>query len=142
MERWEDKDWITSMSITFDFNGMMAENIGPLHGIGEDEIDEMKDRIGRVHQDLKRRRKAGGLAFYELPHDDDMLSEVIKKSEAIRRECENLVVLGTGGRHWEGLLSLRALPHHTLTCFLIKTKTGFHECSLRTISIPEPLLVF
>jgi len=116
MKRWEDKDWIRSMRITFDFNGMMAENIGHLHGISEVEIYEMEDLFAKVHQDLKKRRKAGELPFYELPYDQKMLDTVIKKANEIKRGFENFVVLGIGGSAQGGIALCQALtpPYYNL----------------------------
>ena len=69
MKRWENKSWTRSMRMMLDFGGMMADAVGRRYGLTVKQIDDMSEPFKIVHQNLKQRRRAGDLPFYELPYD-------------------------------------------------------------------------
>jgi glucose-6-phosphate isomerase len=121
MKRWENKSWTRSMRMMLDFGGMMADAIGRPYGLTEKQIDDMSEPFKIVHQNLKQRRRAGHLPFYELPYDQAALKEVLKTARRVIKGCEDLVVLGIGGSALGGIALFRALAHpqHNL---LLKAK--------------------
>ena len=111
MKRWEDKSWMRSMRITLDFGGMMADAVGRVHGLTVEQIDAFSEPFKVVHQNLQKRRKAGDLPFYELPHDQAALRKVLKTAKRVIKQCEDFVVLGIGGSALGGIALFRALAH-------------------------------
>lgn len=111
------------MKLQFDYTYMMADVIGPEHGIQEQELLAMGDVSLQIHQDLVRRREAGALPFYELPFDQKMQDSVRTLADQLAGRFENVVVLGIGGSALGTLALFRALCplHHNL---LDRTQRG------------------
>jgi glucose-6-phosphate isomerase len=83
--------------IQLDFNNMMAEVVGPAHGLTEAELAEVSRR-GPAHvAELGARRAAGELAWMDLPYAHDAAAQVRAAADELRDRFENLVVLGIGG---------------------------------------------
>ncbi|MBW2037208.1 MAG: glucose-6-phosphate isomerase [Deltaproteobacteria bacterium] len=116
MKRWQDNSWVRSMRIVLDFTAMTADVVGDRHGLTVDEIDAMSSAFAAVHEQINKQKDAGDLAFFDLPYDKQMLSDVLKTASRIVRRCENFVVLGIGGSALGGIALFKALahPHHNL----------------------------
>ena len=104
------------MDLQFDYTHMMADVIGPEHGIQERDLLALGDPCQRIHQDLMLRREAGALPFYDLPFDQQMQDSVMGLAEELAGRFENVVVLGIGGSALGTLALFRALCplHHNL----------------------------
>jgi glucose-6-phosphate isomerase len=101
------------MNLELDYTHMMADAIGPEHGIQESELASMRDRCLRIHQDLMQRHEAGQLPFYDLPFDRQLSEDIVSQAEGLAARFENLVVLGIGGSALGTLALFRALcPLH------------------------------
>lgn len=111
MSRWQDKNWVNKMNLRFDYSQMMAESIGPEHGITESEIQKLMPRVNGIAADINNRRAAGELGFYDLPNNPASAKEVSELAESLRAKCEDLVVLGIGGSALGGIALCRALCH-------------------------------
>ncbi len=83
--------------LIIDYNNLMAAVIGPLHGLLESEIEALQQKTTLIHQDILEKRKAGSLAFMDLPYQNESLIALITIAEDIAAKCENYVVLGIGG---------------------------------------------
>jgi len=75
---------------------MMAEAIGP-QGIGREEVEALAPRAAEVARTLSVRRKAGEMAFYDLPQQLDEVQAIKSAATAVRKDLDTLVVLGIGG---------------------------------------------
>jgi len=101
------------MTLQFDYTHMMADVIGPEHGIDDRDLSGMRDICLRIHQDLLQRRESGLLPFYDLPFDGPTVAVVNVLAEKLADRFENLVVLGIGGSALGTLALFRALcPLH------------------------------
>jgi glucose-6-phosphate isomerase len=111
------------MKLELDYTHMLADAIGPEHGIGEAELLAMRDRCLRIHQDLMQRHETGMLPFYDLPFDQQLIADVVAQADDLAARFENLVVLGIGGSALGTLALFRALCplHYNL---LDKTQRG------------------
>jgi glucose-6-phosphate isomerase len=85
------------MSITLDYTNMMADVIGPEHGIADDALTELAVRAREYHRHILQRRAAGKLPFFDLPQKHEMIEDITLLADEIRHKFDNLVVLGIGG---------------------------------------------
>ena len=83
--------------VRLDFNNMMADIVGPEHGITLAELEEIAGRTAVHVRDLAARRAAGELAWMDLPYSDDVVAEVKTAADELRDRFDNVVVLGIGG---------------------------------------------
>jgi glucose-6-phosphate isomerase len=87
-----------AMSVRLDVNGMMAEAVGGGAAmLGKDDVDALAPRAAEIARVLQARRAGGELAFYDLPHQREMLAAVKQLAASVRNELDTLVVLGIGG---------------------------------------------
>jgi len=103
------------MEIKLDYTNMMADVAGE-HGIREEELETLADRIGTIHRDLMDRREKGSLPVYDLPFDREQVEEVRSLADSLAERFDNLVVLGIGGSALGTIAVSRALGpfHHNL----------------------------
>jgi glucose-6-phosphate isomerase len=98
-----------SMTVKLDANGAMAETIGA-HGVSRAEIDALRPRIEQAARDLRHRRQAGEIGFYELHTPGPVLDDIKGLASELRSEFDTLVVLGIGGSALGTRTLLSALP--------------------------------
>jgi len=103
------------MTVTLDFTNMMSEAIGSDGGIRDEELRDLSVRAKAFHEDILRRRNAGELPFFELPHDTGAVADILSLAEELRRRFDDLVVLGIGGSALGTTAVFNALrPYHNL----------------------------
>ncbi len=103
------------MSLILDYSNMMSEAIGAATGLKDEEIQEQAARASSFHEDILRRRAAGDLPFFELPHDDETVADVLAIAEDVQQRFDTLVVLGIGGSALGTTAVFNALcPGHNL----------------------------
>jgi glucose-6-phosphate isomerase len=85
------------MRLRFDFNYAMASTIGEEHGLTEQDIGGLTDRIRQGHDSLRRKRQAGELAWMELPYAKESVKEILAYVDSVAGRFDDLVVLGIGG---------------------------------------------
>ena len=71
------------MAVRLDVNGMMAEAIGD-EGLNCEEVDALAPRAAEIARDLKTRRAAGELPFYELPQQQEAAKAITRGSRLSR----------------------------------------------------------
>ncbi len=92
------KEDIERSAITLDFNCVMADRIGPEHGIAESQMEELSPTIKAYSLETKKERNEGGMEFARLPHaPQQTVKEIVQAAADIRERFDNLVVLGIGG---------------------------------------------
>jgi glucose-6-phosphate isomerase len=85
------------MDIRYDTTFMMAEAVGPEHGIADEELTGLESRIEAGHEALLEGRASGRLAWMDLPSRTDLRDEVLSLAATTRERYRNVVVLGIGG---------------------------------------------
>jgi glucose-6-phosphate isomerase len=112
----QDEAWQRQMRLRLDYTNMLAETIGPQHGISPAELDELQPLANSIHQRLKDRRAKGELPFMDLPYQAAELNRIKESAEAVRRRFDNLVVVGIGGSALGPQALHQALnhPYHNL----------------------------
>ncbi|OHC00068.1 MAG: hypothetical protein A3G70_06185 [Planctomycetes bacterium RIFCSPLOWO2_12_FULL_39_13] len=98
-------------AIHFDFNNMMAEAIGSIHGITEQELRDIESLAARYVKDLKEERAAGKLRFLDLPYDKKVLSKILKTTNSLKGKFKNFLVVGIGGSALGNIAIHTALNH-------------------------------
>ncbi len=82
-------------SLVLDFKNVMTDQIGPIHGLSEEESARAFPLFEEVDRLFREKRERGLLAFLDLPYQStDKVKALAKK---IRGRFENFVLLGIGG---------------------------------------------
>jgi glucose-6-phosphate isomerase len=82
--------------ISLDYGNMMAPRLDG-RGIDPDLLDTVRGRFGAIHADVRARRDAGDLGFYQLLEPADLLDQIQAFADGPGQAFENVVVLGIGG---------------------------------------------
>ncbi|MDO8303164.1 MAG: glucose-6-phosphate isomerase, partial [Sedimentisphaerales bacterium] len=82
--------------ISFYYKNVTTEAVGSEHGISTSQFDELAKMTTPLIAQLNQARKAGKVAYRDLPYKPEMV-EAVKKIAAEVKGCENFVVLGIGG---------------------------------------------
>lgn len=98
------KRWRGENRVRVDLNGMMAGIVGAA-GVSETDLDALLPRLADVQAALEKRRRAGALAFAELPYAGVDLKRTLALADEVRGQFDDLIVLGAGG----SVLGARAL---------------------------------
>lgn len=83
--------------ITLDYTNMMTDAIGSDFGLHDSDLDRLSTRAKEIHQQVLSRREAGDLPFFDLPHDQAVIAEMLSLAKEVQKHFDNLVVLGIGG---------------------------------------------
>ncbi len=95
---YKDSAWQDSMRIRLDYTNMTADAIGEEHGITDKQLDDLQPITDEIHRQLTERRKAGELAFMDLPYQSkESLSKIIELSKYVRGKFDNFILVGIGG---------------------------------------------
>ena len=98
--------------IELNFSNMMTEVLGE-KGISERQIEALRDRIDKAHQEVVQRRW-NEFAFLDLVRQDT--GEIRKAAEWVRNNAEDFLIFGIGGSALGPRSILEALgPFHNLT---------------------------
>ena len=98
-------------TIQFDFNNLMAEVIGPEHGVTEQELKDVEPLAIQFVNKLKDERAAGKLQFLDLPYDKKTVAQILETTNALKGKFKNLVVVGIGGSALGNIAIHTALNH-------------------------------
>ena len=112
----DQPEWREKMRLRFDFNFAMAAAIGEEHGLTEDDVGGLSDRIRHGHESLRRKRQAGDLAWTELPYAQESVKEILAYVDSVAGRFDDFVVLGIGGSALGNTALSTALnrPHYNL----------------------------
>lgn len=86
-----------SNSVRFDFNNMMESSLGRGRGLKAADIDGLQKRCATIHGAIQKMRQARTTPFYDVLFDDRELEPILAMAERVRRDYDNVVVLGIGG---------------------------------------------
>jgi len=112
-------------SIHFDFNNMMADTIGPEHGITEQELKTLELPASRYMNDVKEERNKGKLPFLDLPYQKNIAAEIIETTNTLKGKFKNVVVVGIGGSALGNFAIHTALNHPFYNILTDRERKGF-----------------
>lgn len=103
--------------LTLDYNALMADQIGPEHGLTQADLEALLPQLETVHQQISSRSGAGKdfLGFLDLPFQDEAeLAAVQACADKLAAESDLHVVLGIGGSYLgaRALFSALCHPYH------------------------------
>jgi len=93
--------------ISIDYSLSMAEGVGPLGGLKDEELDSERAPFVTAHQNLMAQVSSGALGFWKLPEQKDQLREVREVAASLPDAGSDVLVLGIGGSS----LGARAIYH-------------------------------
>ncbi len=107
-------------SIELDLNLATKDGIGE-GGLSREDFTALAPRVKAIHEDLQAKRKSGTLRFFDLPGDREAADAAKRMAEELRREFDDLLVLGIGGSSL-GAKALYTALCHPLNNLLPKEK--------------------
>ena len=84
------------MPIRLDYTNVMADAVGPEHGLAEEELAAMAEPSARALDAVLLRRDVD-LRWLDLPYQDESTSEILQYAASVRGRFKNVCVLGIGG---------------------------------------------
>lgn len=101
-------------SLTFDFKNMMTDQIGLVHGLGEEECSRAFPLLEEVYRSFRESRNKGLLSFLDLPYQPTEKIKTLAKK--VQGRFENFILLGIGGSALGPIAIQQALhaPHYNL----------------------------
>ncbi len=92
---WDDPEWAAAHRIEIDTSRMMADAVGPEHGIAPDDLASLEHAAKRAHEALAKQRAAGELPFYDLPYQD--LGPIMETAGWVQSKFDDFLLVGIGG---------------------------------------------
>lgn len=83
--------------IQFYYKNVLADVIGPEHGISKQQLDELAKQTTPLIPKIKEEMLTGNSRYGLLPGDPQIAKSVKALVKHFKPKCENLVVLGIGG---------------------------------------------
>lgn len=108
-------------SLTFDFKNMMTDQIGPVHGMGEEECARAFPLLDDAYRTFRESRNKGNLAFLDLPYQSTEKIKALAKK--VQGRFENFVLLGIGGSAL-GPIAIQQALHSPYYNLLSKKERG------------------
>jgi len=82
--------------LSVDLNLAVSQHVKSA-GLSRADYEQLSSQIQQAHEVLTSRRRAGKMAFMDLPSQQVVLQETIAVAKKLSAAFENLVVLGIGG---------------------------------------------
>jgi glucose-6-phosphate isomerase len=82
--------------VALDYGNMMAPRLGG-RGIEPGRLEALADRFAAIHSDVRARRDAGELGFFDLLATSPLPDQIQAFADGPGQVFENVVVLGIGG---------------------------------------------
>ncbi len=99
------------MQIKLDINHMMNDFLGG-EGLDRAQVEKMAPALKKAHAQVEAGRGKGMQGWMDLPYDQaEIVAEIEKKAEAIRKDFDAFVVLGIGGSALGPAAVHQALSH-------------------------------
>ena len=82
--------------IQLDYTHILADSIGSAHGLDDQSLMALAEPSMAALAAVQARRGTD-LRWLDLPHQGEMLDEIVAYASSVRGQFENVVVLGIGG---------------------------------------------
>jgi len=82
--------------LSIDFNLAVDQHLKSA-GLSKADYERLSPQLQQAHEVLTSKRKAGKMAFMDLPKQQTVLQETISVAKKLSGTFENLVILGIGG---------------------------------------------
>lgn len=85
-------------NIRLDVNHMMADMLGSEYGVTQAQLAAMQDAAVKAQHAVEANRGTGWLGWMNLPYNqEEIVSEIEKVADHVRKTFKYFVVLGIGG---------------------------------------------
>lgn len=122
-------------NIRLDVNHMMADMLGSEYGVTQAQLAAMQDAAVKAQHAVEANRGTGWLGWMNLPYNqEEIVSEIEKVADHVRKTFKYFVVLGIGGARSARLPCIR----RSITCITTNCRTASapaRNSMLRIISI-------
>ena len=99
-------------NIRLDVNHMMADMLGGEYGVTQAQLAAMQDAAMKAQHAVEANRGTGWLGWMNLPYNqEEIVSEIEKVAEHVRKTFKYFVVLGIGGSALGPIAVHQALNH-------------------------------
>ncbi len=101
------------LRVTVDYNYMMSKSLGD-KGISDAELSAVADKAAKAYDYVAKNRGRDDLfmGWTELPYNqDEIVADIIKTAEKVRKKFKYFVVLGIGGSALGPIMAFNALKH-------------------------------
>ena len=99
-------------NIRLDVNHMMADMLGSEYGVTQAQLAAMQDAAVKAQQAVEANRGTGWLGWMNLPYNqEEIVSEIEKVADHVRKTFKYFVVLGIGGSALGPIAVHQALNH-------------------------------
>jgi glucose-6-phosphate isomerase len=83
--------------IKLSYGRMFQDRLDGVHGLPRSHLAELARRFGGVQEEVRRRRREGEYAFYDLIDQAATVREIQKFAEGLGQAHDHVLVLGIGG---------------------------------------------
>ena len=104
---------MSDKQIKFYYKNVLADAIGPEHGITAGQLDELAKQTSPLIPKIKDEITGGKVRYGFLPAAPQIAKSVKKLVKQFKPKCENLVVLGIGGSALGNIALQNALNPYT-----------------------------
>ncbi|MCC6703936.1 MAG: glucose-6-phosphate isomerase [Thermomicrobiales bacterium] len=109
--------------LSIDYRNVMAEAIGPEHGLTAAEIDALAPKVTTEHDRIWAEHAAGEQKWFDLPDNTALADEIVAYAQEVSETYDDYLLVGIGGSSLGAIATIQALahPHRNL---LPKEKRG------------------
>ena len=112
MNNYNDLTWQKNNKIRLDYNNMMAEFVGEKEGYTKKDLEDNANVALNAFNGFSAIRGSGMTGWAELPYNqNEIVEDVIKTANDIRKNFKYFVVLGIGGSALGPIAAFQALCH-------------------------------
>lgn len=117
MTDYQDKKWQDSMQIKLDYNNMMSFMIGDQHGLSEDDLNSVIEKVVSAHKQVLDKTGKGNdfLGFLDLPNKgQEEINKIKKVAQNLSDNSDMFISLGIGGSYLgvKALFDALKSPYH------------------------------
>jgi len=99
--------------LKLNFDNLSADVVGEDNGISSSEWSAQVESFAKAHEQFMSWRESGDAVFFDMPSNAQMIGEFEEVAAGVRKNFENVIVLGIGG----SALGLSCLARATLKPF-------------------------
>ena len=99
-------------AIRFDYNNMMSEFVGEREGFSAKDLEGIAGLCEKAFREVQDNRGTGMTGWMKLPYEqEEIVADILKTAEEVRKNFECFVVLGIGGSALGPIAVQQALTH-------------------------------
>jgi glucose-6-phosphate isomerase len=83
--------------IHFDYANLLADVVGPDHGLSPSEIASQDHAAADAVSSFRRKSESGKYGFPHLPFQEQVISDILKYARAVRGRFDDICLIGIGG---------------------------------------------